>query len=134
MPMANGSADYIGLANAPILWILAMAVMGVVVVQSLIYMTAVKKNAESAGMSQHEVRSAFRAGGVAAIGPSLSVVLLDIALLPLFGTPPRSSSASDSSDPPPQRSPLPRWRQALWARTSAMRPSPAVSSSSLSWR
>ena len=88
MPMASGSADYIGLANAPILWILAMAVMGVVVVQSLIYMTAVKTNAESAGMSQQEVRSAFRAGGVAAIGPSLSVVLVAIALLPLFGTPP----------------------------------------------
>lgn len=88
MTVASGSADYIGLANAPILWILAMAVMGVVVVQSLIYMTAVKKNAESAGMSQKEVRSAFRAGGVAAIGPSLSVVLVAIALLPLFGTPP----------------------------------------------
>lgn len=87
MTVASGSADYIGLANAPILWILALAVMGVVV-QSLIYMTAVKKNAESAGMSQQEVRSAFRAGGVAAIGPSLSVVLVAIALLPLFGTPP----------------------------------------------
>lgn len=82
MVMASGSADYLGLANAPVLWILALAVMGVVVVQSLIYMSAVKKNAESAGMSQHEVRSAFRAGGVAAIGPSLSVVLVAIALLP----------------------------------------------------
>lgn len=50
MVTASGSADYIGLANAPILWILALAVMGVVVVQSLIYMSAVKKNAESAGM------------------------------------------------------------------------------------
>lgn len=88
MVMASGSADYLGLANAPVLWILAMAVMGVVVVKSLIYMNAVKKNAESAGMSQQEVRSAFRAGGVAAIGPSLSVVLVAIALLPLFGTPP----------------------------------------------
>ena len=88
MVTASGSADYIGLANAPILWILALAVMGVVVVQSLIYMSAVKKNAESAGMSRQEVRSAFRAGGVAAIGPSLSVVLVAIALLPLFGTPP----------------------------------------------
>src|SRR5690625_5420031 len=83
MVTASGSADYIGLANAPILWILALAVMGVVVVQSLIYMSAVKKNAESAGMSRQEVRSAFRAGGVAAIGPSLSVVLVAIALLPL---------------------------------------------------
>ncbi|MDN5606588.1 DUF5058 family protein [Brevibacterium sp. BDJS002] len=88
MVMASGSADYLGLANAPVLWILALAVMGVVVVQSLIYMNAVKKNAESAGMSQQEVKSAFRAGGVAAIGPSLSVVLVAIALLPLFGTPP----------------------------------------------
>lgn len=88
MTSASGSADYLGLANAPILWILAFAVMGVVVVQSLIYMSAVRKNAESAGMSQQEVRSAFRAGGVAAIGPSLSVVLVAIALLPLFGTPP----------------------------------------------
>lgn len=88
MVLASQSADYIGLANAPVLWILAAAVMGVVVVQSLIYMTAVKKNAESAGMTQQEVKSAFRAGGVAAIGPSLSVVLVAIALLPLFGTPP----------------------------------------------
>lgn len=85
---AGGQADYIGLANAPVLWILAMTVMGVVALQSLIYMNAVKKNAESAGMSQQEVRTAFRAGGVAAIGPSLSVVLVAIALLPLFGTPP----------------------------------------------
>lgn len=88
MVIASGSAGYLGLANAPVLWILALAVMSVVVVQSLIYMGAVKKNAESAGMSQQEVRSAFRAGGVAAIGPSLSVVLVAIALLPLFGTPP----------------------------------------------
>ncbi len=89
MVIAAGAAnDYLSLANAPVLWILALTVMGVVVVQSLIYMNAVKKNAESAGMSQLEVRTAFRAGGVAAIGPSLSVVLVAIALLPLFGTPP----------------------------------------------
>ena len=49
MVMASGSADYLGLANAPVLWILALAVMGVVVVQSLIYMNAVKKNAEGDG-------------------------------------------------------------------------------------
>ena len=69
MTVASSSADYIGLANAPILWILALAVMGVVVVQSLIYMTAVKKNAESAGMSQKEVKTAFRAGGIALADP-----------------------------------------------------------------
>src|SRR5699024_5236155 len=55
MVTTSGSADYIGLAYAPILGILALAVMGVVVVQSQIYMTAVKRNAESAGMSRQEV-------------------------------------------------------------------------------
>lgn len=88
MVTASGTADYLSLANAPLLWILALAVMGVVVVQSLIYMSAVRRNAESAGMTQAEVTRAFRAGGVAAIGPSLAVVLVAIALLPLFGTPP----------------------------------------------
>ncbi|MEL7581913.1 MULTISPECIES: DUF5058 family protein [Brevibacterium] len=88
MVTASGTADYLPLANAPLLWILALAVMGVVVVQSLIYMSAVRRNAESAGMTQAEVTRAFRAGGVAAIGPSLAVVLVAIALLPLFGTPP----------------------------------------------
>lgn len=88
MVTASAAADYLPLANAPVLWILAMAVMGVVVLQSLIYMNAVRKNAESAGMTQAEVTTAFRAGGVAAIGPSLAVVLVAVALLPLFGTPP----------------------------------------------
>ncbi|MCT1447597.1 DUF5058 family protein [Brevibacterium casei] len=88
MVTSSGTADYLSLANAPLLWILALAVMGVVVVQSLIYMSAVRRNAESAGMTQAEVTRAFRAGGVAAIGPSLAVVLVAIALLPLFGTPP----------------------------------------------
>lgn len=88
MVMASASADYLPLANAPVLWILALSVMGVVVIQSLIYMRAVRQNAASADMSQAEVTAAFRAGGVAAIGPSLAVVLVAIALLPLFGTPP----------------------------------------------
>lgn len=81
------STDVIGVASHPVLWVLALSVMGVVVIQSLIYMFSVKKNAESAGMSQKEVNQAFRAGGVAALGPSLAVVIVAIALLPLFATP-----------------------------------------------
>lgn len=81
------STDVMGVASHPVLWILALSVMGVVVIQSLIYMFSVKKNAESAGMSQQEVNRAFRAGAVASIGPSLAVVVVAIALLPLFATP-----------------------------------------------
>src|SRR5690625_2393422 len=61
--------------------------MGIVILQSLIYMISVKRHAESAGMSQKEVNRAFRAGGIAALGPSVAVVIVAIALLPLFATP-----------------------------------------------
>lgn len=82
------TSDISSVANSPLLWILAVAVLGVVLFQSFVYMRAVRANAAGADMTQHEVFQAFRAGGVAAIGPSLAVVLVAIALLPLFGTPP----------------------------------------------
>lgn len=82
------STDIGAIANSPLLWVLALAVLAVVLLQSVVYMSAVRKNAAGANMSQREALQAFRAGGVAAIGPSLAVVLVAIALLPLFGTPP----------------------------------------------
>lgn len=88
MIVAQGtSTDISAIALSPLLWVLAVAVLGVVFVQSVIYMNAVRKNAAGADMTQQEVFRAFRAGGVAAIGPSLAVVLVAVALLPLFGTP-----------------------------------------------
>lgn len=76
------------IANVPILWVLAVSVFVVIIVQSVIYLRAVRRNAQAADMTQQEVTRALRAGGVAAIGPSLAVVLVAVALLPLFGTPP----------------------------------------------
>lgn len=38
-------------------------------------------------MPASELKQAFRSGAVASIGPSLTVVLVAIALLALFGTP-----------------------------------------------
>lgn len=88
LSQSTTASDISGIANAPLLWVLALAVLGVVLVQSFVYMRAVRRNADGAQMTQREVFHAFRAGGVAAIGPSLAVVLVAIALLPLFGTPP----------------------------------------------
>ena len=84
----NAGPSVTEIANNPILWVLACSVLLVIVLQSAIYMRAVRQNAEAADMTQAEVSKAFRAGSVAAIGPSLAVVLVAIALLPLFGTPP----------------------------------------------
>lgn len=84
--LAQGSATEAG--NNPILWVLACAVLGVIVLQSVVYILAVRRNAVAADMTQKEVATAFRTGAIAAIGPSLAVVLIAVAMLPLFGTPP----------------------------------------------
>ena len=87
-PPANGSStDILAVANTPVMWICALAVFAVIVVQSLIYITAARKAAPAAGMAQEELKASFRTGLVAAIGPSLAVVMVAIALLALFGTP-----------------------------------------------
>lgn len=71
----------------PLLWIGAIAVLVIIAVQSVIYLRAAKNAAVKVGMSGTEVNTAFRAGGISAIGPSIAVCLVALALLPLFGTP-----------------------------------------------
>jgi hypothetical protein len=87
-PTAVGeSTDILAIANAPILWALALGVFVVIIIQSVIYIKAAKVAAPAAGISQRELNTAFKTGAIAAIGPSLAVVIVAIALLALFGTP-----------------------------------------------
>ncbi|VXB82825.1 DUF5058 family protein [Citricoccus sp. K5] len=89
-PAADPSSDpngVLALANMPVLWICALGVFLVIAVQSVIYMMAARKAAPAAGLSQQELKTTFRTGAIAAIGPSLAVVLVAVALLALFGTP-----------------------------------------------
>lgn len=87
---AASSADpnqVLSLANTPVLWICALGVFVVIMIQSGIYIAAARKAAPSVGMSRQELNVSFRTGAIAAIGPSLAVVLVAVALLALFGTP-----------------------------------------------
>lgn len=81
------STDILAIAGAPVVWLCAVGVLAIVVVQSFIYMKAARRAAPSIGMSPWELDRSFRAGAIASIGPSLAVVIVAIALLALFGTP-----------------------------------------------
>lgn len=85
--VVGGSTDVLSLANTPVLWICALGVFLVIIVQSVIYMKAARRAAPAVGMTPRELRTSFRTGAVAAVGPSLAVALVAIALLALFGTP-----------------------------------------------
>jgi hypothetical protein len=81
------AGDVAAIAFHPVLWILAAAVFGVIILQSVIYLRAIRRSAGAADLSKSEVTQAVRTGAIAAIGPSLAVALVALSLLPLFGTP-----------------------------------------------
>jgi hypothetical protein len=81
------STDILPLANLPILWVFALGVFAVIIVQTVIYVRAARKVAPAVGMTPEELRTSFRTGAVSALGPSLAVVLVAVALLAVFGTP-----------------------------------------------
>lgn len=77
----------LSVANSPVLWACAVGVFLIIIIQSVIYMKAARTAAPEAGMTTADLKTAFRVGAVSAIGPSLAVVLVAIALLSLFGGP-----------------------------------------------
>lgn len=81
------STDIAPLIYHPVLWAAAAGVFAVVILQSVIYLRAIRKAAPAVDLTPAQVRSSVRTGAVAAIGPSLAVALIAISLLPLFGTP-----------------------------------------------
>jgi hypothetical protein len=87
LPLDGSSTDILAVANSPVLWICSLGVFAVIIIQSVIYIRAARKAAPAAGMTEAELKTSFRSGAIAAIGPSLAVVLVAVALLALFGTP-----------------------------------------------
>ncbi|NQD87078.1 DUF5058 family protein [Paenarthrobacter sp. CM16] len=81
------STDIMVIANNPVLWICVAGVFGVIILQSVIFMKAARRAAPSVEMSPQDIKTSFRSGAVSAIGPSLAVCLVAIALLGLFGAP-----------------------------------------------
>lgn len=90
MPPFNvdpGSTDIAPVSFHPVLWMSAAAVFAVILLQSFIYLRAIRKAAPAANLTAEQVTGSVRRGGIAAIGPSLAVALVAISLLPLFSTP-----------------------------------------------
>lgn len=81
------STDISPVSFHPVLWICAAAVFAVIILQSAIYLRAIRKAGPAADLSDAQVSGSVRRGAIAAIGPSLAVALVAISLLPLFSTP-----------------------------------------------
>lgn len=82
-----GSTDISPVSFHPVLWVAAAGVFAVIVLQSVIYLRAIRKAGPEANLTNAQVTGSVRRGAIAAIGPSLAVALVAISLLPLFSTP-----------------------------------------------
>ena len=85
--VASSSTDVLAVANVPVLWILALGIFTVIITQTVLYVRAARRVAPTVGMTPQELRTSFRVGAVASLGPSLAVALVAVALLAVFGTP-----------------------------------------------
>ena len=74
-------------ANSLPLWMIAAAVIGVVIFQAIIFIRLASKTASTVGMNRLEVKAALRTGAISSIGPSFAILIVAISLLTLIGNP-----------------------------------------------
>ncbi|MBP2076811.1 DUF5058 family protein [Oceanobacillus polygoni] len=75
------------IANSSVMWVIASLVIGIVIFQSVKFIQLASKASIDVGMSKKEVRSALKTGAIAAIGPSIAIVIVAISLIAFLGNP-----------------------------------------------
>lgn len=75
------------LANSWSIWIFALLVISIVIIQAIIFIRLASKTAQSVGMTPLEVKSAIRTGAISSLGPSFAIIIVAISLLTLIGDP-----------------------------------------------
>lgn len=100
MQVLAAERSVLEVANSPVLWVCAVGVFLIIIVQSVIYMKAAKKAAPAVALTDTDLKTAFRTGAITAMGPSMAVVFVAIALLSIFGAPQCWSVSAWSAQPP----------------------------------
>ena len=76
------------LANGPIMWLFSGLIIAAAVFQSLmLYRMAKKYIRQTQVLTDHEVKTCLRAGGVVAIGPAISVFVVALSMISMLGAP-----------------------------------------------
>lgn len=79
--------NYLEIANTLPFWIIAMIMVGLVLVQSLIFMSKAFKTGKKIGITKDQFNTTIRASIITSIGPSFAVLIGLVALISLIGSP-----------------------------------------------
>lgn len=79
--------DYLKVANDPLLWLVVIPAVIMVGIQAFLFSKRAFKASEVTRLSKKDCKTAFRVGAVSAIGPSLSVFVVMVAMMAVIGGP-----------------------------------------------
>lgn len=74
-------------ANSPIVWGIAIAIVLIVLLQSLLYIRLSFRTADAIGFPREKCVLGLRSGAIAAIGPSIAVFIVMVGMMSVVGGP-----------------------------------------------
>lgn len=80
-------ADYLRVANDPMLWLMCAPVIGMVLLQAVLFVKRAFASADLVGLSREQCFLALRAGAISAIGPSTAVFVVLMGMMAVVGAP-----------------------------------------------
>ena len=75
------------LANSPVVWLFASAIIVLVILQAVKFLTMSRKAAGEVGLSRKDTNRAIKTGIITAIGPSVGIIIVAVSLISLIGNP-----------------------------------------------
>ncbi|MFB0917682.1 MAG: DUF5058 family protein [Clostridiaceae bacterium] len=79
--------DYLNIANSSLMWMSAIPIALLVVVQAVIFSKKAIDSAELVDLSKDDAKKAFKVGAVSAIGPAMGVFVVMLGLMAVIGGP-----------------------------------------------
>lgn len=81
-------SDYLSVANSPVMWLIAMVVVGLVVVQAMLYLRQALTFAKQYQLlTDDERRRVYKTATITSIGPAVAVFIVSVSLVALIGGP-----------------------------------------------
>lgn len=80
-------ADYLKIANDPILWLMCLPAVAMVGIQAYIFSRQAFRSSSVTNLTKEQCKRAFKIGAVSAIGPAIAVFIVMLGMMAVVGGP-----------------------------------------------
>jgi len=79
--------DISAIQNSLGMWLCASAMVGIILVQAIMYLRVSKKEASALGITEEQQKNAMRSAAITAVGPAIALSVMLITLMTTMGAP-----------------------------------------------